>query len=73
MKVSVSLPDEDVEFLDAYAAEQGFGSRSAVLHKAVRLLKAVELAAAYEDAWHGWESTGAADAWETVAADGVTR
>jgi len=73
VKVSVSLPDEDVEFLDAYAAEQGFDSRSAVLHKAVRLLKAVELGDAYEDAWHEWQTHGDADAWENVPADGVTR
>jgi Arc/MetJ-type ribon-helix-helix transcriptional regulator len=73
MKVSVSLPDEDVEFLDAYAAEQGFESRSAVLHKAVRLLKAVELSDAYQDAWREWEVTDDAAAWETVVADGVTR
>jgi len=73
MKVSVSLPEEDVEFLDAYAAEQGFESRSAVLHKAVRLLKAVELGDAYQDAWREWEATIDADPWETVAADGVTR
>lgn len=73
MKISVSLPDDDVEFLDAYAAEQKFGSRSAVLHKAVRLLKAVELGDAYERAWGEWETTGDADAWETAAADGVTR
>ena len=43
MKVSVSLPDEDVDFLDAYASSQGFASRSAVVHKAVRLLRASEL------------------------------
>lgn len=51
MKLSVSLPDEDVEFIDAYAQSQGIASRSAVVHKAVRLLKAHELGAAYEDAW----------------------
>ncbi len=44
-----------------------------MLHKAVRLLKAVELSDAYEGAWHEWETTGEAAAWETVAADGVTR
>ncbi len=71
MKVSVSLPDEDVEFLDAYAAEQGFESRSAVLHKAVQLLRAAELGGAYEDAWQEWTTTGEADAWEAVAGDGV--
>ena len=51
MKVSVSLPGEDVEFLDAYARERGLESRSAALHKAVRLLRASELATAYEGAW----------------------
>ncbi len=40
MKLSVSLPDEDVEFLDAYAKSKGSESRSAVVHKAVRLLRA---------------------------------
>lgn len=73
MKVSVSLPAEDVEFLDAYAAQQGFASRSAVLHKAVRLLEAVELGDAYAEAWREWETDGAADSWETVTPDGVTR
>ena len=53
MKISVSLPDEDVEFLDAYAAAEGVASRSAVVHKAVRLLKASGLGGAYEDAAQG--------------------
>jgi Arc/MetJ-type ribon-helix-helix transcriptional regulator len=71
MKVSVSLPDEDVEFLDAYAGAKGFGSRSAVLHKAVRLLRAAELGAAYEDAFTEWEESGAAADWDQTAADGL--
>ena len=72
MKLSVSLPDEDVEFLDAYAKSQGIESRSAVVHKAVRLLRASELAASYEDAWQEWEDSGAANEWDTVAGDGLT-
>ena len=72
MKVSVSLPDEDVEFLDTYAESQGIASRSAVVHKAVRLLKASELGAAYEDAWDSWGSGGDADLWETTSGDGLT-
>ena len=72
MKVSVSLPDEDVEFLDAYAQTQGFASRSAVVHKAVRLLRASELGPAYEDAWTEWTSSADADLWETTIADGVS-
>lgn len=70
MKVSVSLPDEDVEFLDTYAERGGFASRSAVLHKAVRLLRASELGAAYEDAWAEWEAADDGALWERTAADG---
>jgi Arc/MetJ-type ribon-helix-helix transcriptional regulator len=71
MKVSVSLPDEDIEFLDAYADSQGFGSRSAVVHKAVRLLRSSELGPAYEEAWSDWESQGEGDVWETTVHDGM--
>jgi Arc/MetJ-type ribon-helix-helix transcriptional regulator len=71
MKVSVSLPDEDVDFLDTYAETQGFASRSAVVHKAVRLLRASELGPAYEDAWDEWSKEDA-DAWESTASDGLS-
>ena len=71
MKLSVSLPDEDVEFLDAYAKAEGFASRSAVLHRAVRLLRAAELGPAYEEAFADWEQTGAAGKWEITAGDGL--
>ena len=39
MKVSVSLPGDDVRFLDEYAKDRGLHSRSAAVHKAVRLLR----------------------------------
>ncbi|MFV0525258.1 MAG: ribbon-helix-helix domain-containing protein [Acidimicrobiales bacterium] len=64
MKVSVSLPDEDVAYLDAYAEAQGLQSRSAALPRAVRLLRASELGAAYEDAWAEWSTSEDADLWE---------
>ncbi len=72
MKLSISLPGEDVEFLDEYARKQGYESRSAVLHKAVRLLRASEMGAAYENAWHEWAESGDADAWESTSADGLS-
>ena len=58
MKVSVSLPGEDVQFLDAYAKEQGLESRSAALHRAVRLLRTAELGGTYEAAWDEWKAEG---------------
>jgi Arc/MetJ-type ribon-helix-helix transcriptional regulator len=72
MKVSVSLPDDDVEFLDAYAQSQGIESRSAVVHKAVRMLRVSELGEAYEEAFTSWESEGEA-VWDAVAADGLEK
>ena len=69
MKVSVSLPDEDVEFLDSYAQAQGMRSRSAVLHKAVKLLRGIELGSAYEDAFVSWEESDEAADWEGLQPD----
>jgi Arc/MetJ-type ribon-helix-helix transcriptional regulator len=73
MKVSVSLPDDDVEFLDAYAQSQGIESRSAVVHKAVRMLRVSELGEAYEEAFTSWEAEGEAPVWDAVAADGLEK
>jgi len=58
MKVRVSLPGQDVEFLDAYAREQGLESRSAALHRAVRLLRTAELGGTYEAVWDEWIADG---------------
>ena len=71
MKISVSLPGADVEYLDAYAQNQGLDSRSAALQKAVRLLRASELGAAYEDAWAEWAESEDAALWEPATADGL--
>jgi Arc/MetJ-type ribon-helix-helix transcriptional regulator len=71
MKVSVSLPAEDVDFLDGYARDQGLDSRSAALHKAVRLLRVAELGGDYEAAWDEWSTTGDADGWDRTSGDGL--
>jgi Arc/MetJ-type ribon-helix-helix transcriptional regulator len=70
MKLSVSLPDDDVEFLDSYADAQGLDSRSAVVHKAVRLLHANSLGDAYEAAWDEWGGDGEDD-WSSASSDGL--
>jgi Arc/MetJ-type ribon-helix-helix transcriptional regulator len=70
MKVSISLPGDDVEFLDAYAQSHGIESRSAVVHKAVHMLRMSELGEAYEEVFTSWEDEGEAAAWDAVAADG---
>jgi Arc/MetJ-type ribon-helix-helix transcriptional regulator len=71
VKVSVSLPGEDVAFLDAYASAHEYPSRSAVVHYAIRALRLGELHEAYGEAWAEWDASGDAGAWEAVAGDGV--
>lgn len=69
MKVSVSLPDEDVEFLDNYTKAHRIGSRSAALHRAIRLLRASELGDAYAAAFIEWAQDSTNDAWDNTVAD----
>ncbi len=71
MKLSVSLPDEDVAILDEFARTAGLPSRSAALHHAVRMLRLPELEQDYEAAWQEWEASGEQTAWRMTVADGV--
>ena len=71
MKVSVSLPSEDVRFLDDYAREQGLESRSAAVHRAVRLLRTAELSGTYEAAWEEWAAQDDGTLWESTTGDGL--
>lgn len=73
MKLSVSLPDEDVATLDEFSRASGLTSRSAALQYAVRMLRLPELEHDYQAAWDEWEASGDHAAWETTAADGNAR
>jgi Arc/MetJ-type ribon-helix-helix transcriptional regulator len=68
MKVSMSLPNEDVAFLETYAQEKGLASRSAALRQAIRLLKATGMNSAYEAAWDEW-SGEESSVWNSAASD----
>ncbi len=71
VKLSVSLSEQDVEFLDDYAVSHGVPSRSATVQRAVALLRAHVLSDSYEQAWAEWEADEDASLWEAVAADGL--
>jgi hypothetical protein len=71
MKLSASLPADDVEFLDAYAKAHGLATRSAALQRAVRVLRAAELQSEYARAWEEWETSGEGDVWEETVGDGL--
>jgi Arc/MetJ-type ribon-helix-helix transcriptional regulator len=72
VKLSVSLPEEDVEFLDAYAEAHGIESRSQAVRAAIRVLRTAGIGAAYERAWDDWSRSGEDAVWDAAVADGLT-
>ncbi|MDX6226881.1 MAG: hypothetical protein QOI76_271 [Frankiales bacterium] len=70
MKLSVSLSDDDVALLDAYARAAGLPSRSAALQHAIRLLRRPDLEQDYASAWDEWDAVDRG-AWENVTGDGL--
>jgi len=71
VKLSVSLPEDDVAFVDEYARRRGSASRSSVVHRAIELLRMAELEDAYANAFEEWEQTGQADEWAATGGDGI--
>lgn len=70
MKVSVSLPEDDIDFVDHYARDHG-ATRSAVMHEAVQMLRRRDLATDYEAAHDEWVTSGEADIWDAITGDGL--
>jgi len=73
VKISVSVPDRDLERLDRYVREAGLASRSAAIQRAIRLLDGDRLEQDYAAAFEEWDASGERDAWEAVAGDGLDR
>jgi Arc/MetJ-type ribon-helix-helix transcriptional regulator len=71
VKLSVSLPKDDVAVLDEYVRAAGLSSRSAALHHAIRMLRHPDLEEDYAAAWDEWQDGGEAAAWEPTLFDGL--
>ena len=71
MKLSISLPAEDIGFVDAYARSQGIKSRSGVIQTALRLLRTSDLADDYASAWAEWDEEDD-KTWDRSSRDGLT-
>ena len=69
--MSVSLPEDDVAFVDEYARRRGSASRSSVVHRAIELLRMAELEDAYADAFDEWEQASEAEQWDATSGDGI--
>ncbi|MFH9132969.1 MULTISPECIES: ribbon-helix-helix protein, CopG family [unclassified Streptomyces] len=72
MKISVSLPQEDVAFVDEYATKTEADSRSAVIHAAIELLRTAGLEDEYTEAFQEWDASEDAALWDRTVADGLT-
>jgi len=70
MKLSVSLPEEDVAFLNAYAEAHAL-SRSAAIHHAIHELRSGQLSDDYGEAWAEWAANDDAHHWDAVSGDGL--
>ncbi|MFZ2526303.1 MAG: ribbon-helix-helix domain-containing protein [Rhodococcus sp. (in: high G+C Gram-positive bacteria)] len=65
-RFTISLPDEDARFLDAYVRERGLGSRSAGIRAAIRMLGAAGLERDYAMAFGDGDTE---DDWDVTTAD----
>lgn len=72
MKLSISLPDDDVAALDAYVKRAGLPSRSAGVQRAVQMLRHPDLEEDYAEAWAQWSADESSAPWESAVGDGVT-
>ena len=70
MKLSVSLPEKQVAYLDQVAAERG-ESRSRALQRALEYYYASSLGEQYERAWRDWYESGEAEVWDGTVGDGI--
>lgn len=66
MKISVNLPDGDVQFLDAHGS-----NRSALVHQAVQLLRRSTLEDEYTAAFAEFADSGEQAVWDTSTGDGL--
>ena len=70
MNLSISLPEENSDFLDGNAHD-GIESHSAAVHGEIRLPRASRLGSAYAGPWQEWTQAGGAQPCNVTARDGL--
>jgi Arc/MetJ-type ribon-helix-helix transcriptional regulator len=73
MKISISLQDEVVEYVDSCVKLQRAANRSAAIQKAIRLMKMMEMAPQYQAEWQEWEKSEDAGLWDNALSDGLAQ
>lgn len=72
MKVSLSIPDEDIRFLDNFARDHGISSRSAAVQQSIALLRDMELKEHFKIAMREWRESPDSKLWQSTVGDGLT-
>jgi Arc/MetJ-type ribon-helix-helix transcriptional regulator len=70
VKLSVSLSESDVEYIDELARARS-GNRSAAIHDLVRIARERAAVSDYARANDEWIESGESHAWDSVDADGL--
>ena len=71
-KLSVSLSESDLEFIDELARSQS-GNRSAAIHDLVRIARERAAVSDYARANDEWIDSGESRAWQTADSDSLAR
>lgn len=72
MKLGISLPDDEVAFLDREVAAGHATSRSAGIQAALRELREQRLDAEYDAAWREWDGSEDQALWDSTEGGGLT-
>lgn len=71
VKLSVSLSDDDLVYLDKIAADMK-GNRSAAIHRLLRIQRELDAEDAYAQAFDEWEGSGEESIWDGTTRDGLS-
>ena len=70
-KISLSLPLDDVLFLNEQTSSGRYPTRSAVVANAIKIMRSQELTDSYVTAFDEWATSGEAALWDATSADGL--
>lgn len=71
VKLSVSLSDSDVAYVDEIARVERSGNRSAVIHDMVRLFREIRSEDDYVKAFEEWDGSEDQKLWDSALMDGL--
>ena len=70
-KLSISVDAGLATFIERYRQSHGVSSKSAVVERALTLLREAELGEQYAEAYREWEGSEDAELWEQTVGDGI--